>query len=89
MKGKKYSAAEKHFAKLQEQYQREIRLLRANNVCLKEHIDRLQRENCILSSQVEVYKDMLGVDAGKAGNQQEQYQKIADLLGRLIFPLIL
>ena len=88
MKGKKYTAAEKHFAKLQERYQREIRLLHAHNVSLKEQIDCLQRENSILSSQVDIYKDMLGVDADKAEKQQEQNQKMVALLGRLILPLI-
>lgn len=88
MRGKKYTAAEKHFAKLRERYQREIRLLHAHNVSLKEHIDCLQRENSILSSQVDVYKDMLGVDADKAEKQQEQNQKMVALLSQLTLPLI-
>lgn len=60
MKGKKFSAAEKHFAKIQERYERQIKILLSEISALREKNSSLESENQTLAKQVETYRKMLG-----------------------------
>lgn len=83
MKGKKFSAAEKHFSKLRDRYDRAIRQLADDNTILREKLEACEKTNKTLTEQVEIYRELLGVDAKDVMSRLDHLDGTARLLDRL------
>lgn len=84
MKGKKFYAAEKHFTKLQERYERQIKYLLTEISGLREKNSSLEKQNQTLIKQVETYREMLGVDINALESQRERSERMDKLLMKLL-----
>lgn len=83
MKGKKFSAAEKHFTKLRERYERQIKILLGEISALREKNRSLESENQTLAKQVETYREMLGVEVDGLKSRCEHLENMDKLLTKL------
>lgn len=81
MKGKKYSAAEKHFNKLRDRDNRIYKATLSDNAVLRERLKLLEEENSVLKKQAEIYRNLLGADADSIVKQYEQTNQILKLIG--------
>lgn len=89
MKGKKFSAAEKHFEKLKERYLRTINSLSSENAELRKRLASLESENKTLADQTALYREMLGVEsADRLVRQKAREEQLTALLCRLCVPFI-
>lgn len=83
MKGKKNTAAEKHFTKLRERYERQIKYLLIEISGLREKNSSLEQENRTLIKQVETYRELLGVEVDDMKSRRERLERSDKLLAEL------
>ncbi|GEM_PF-4131228 len=83
MKGKKFTAAEKHFTKLRERYERQIKYLLIEISGLREKNSILEQENRTLIKQVETYRELLGVEVDDMKSRRERLERSDKLLAEL------
>lgn len=83
MKGKKFTAAEKHFTKLRERYERQIKYLLIEISDLREKNGSLEQENRTLIKQVETYRELLGVEVDDMKSRRERLERSDKLLAEL------
>jgi hypothetical protein len=83
MKGKKFTAAEKHFTKLRERYERQIKYLLIKISGLREKNSILEQENRTLIKQVETYRELLGVEVDDMKSRRERLERSDKLLAEL------
>lgn len=83
MKEKKFTAAEKHFTKLRERYERQIKYLLIEISGLREKNSSLEQENRTLIKQVETYWELLGVEVDDMKSRRERLERSDKLLAEL------
>jgi FtsZ-binding cell division protein ZapB len=80
---KKFTAAEKHFTKLRERYERQIKYLLIEISGLREKNSSLEQENRTLIKQVETYRELLGVEVDDMKSRRERLERSDKLLAEL------
>lgn len=77
---KKFTAVEKHFTKLRERYERQIKYLLIEISGLREKNSSLEQENRTLIKQVETYRELLDVEVDDMKSRRERLERSDKLL---------
>lgn len=84
MKGKKFSAAEKHFLGKEVQYQKKIRFLCEENQKLRRQLDECEETVRLLTDRLKRYEELVGLDYKEVMKLSEQNEKISGLIDCLL-----